>query len=1509
MDEVTSGFFMDKAFPLIRWELFDGINLHDSNICDYGRFLRLFGTLMQANVDSTKQLPDVQDYRDALAGYIAESLTPVAFMHYEYHRFDDSASAYGLVYFDGIQLFDSVGRTQSPYVTGRVVAATTALRRETDPAIQLIIPSALFLNNTEKTVAYIQFAADVDSSYRTVEFDEPFSTWYASGGLKTMRLKVKYTDSSSFEAHFGITVAEPGGRYDVGPDDEWTIPAVAGQHSGGAVQIAYGCGNSKLVKPLIVVEGFNPEEWGDYNYVDFQGDLEDEAFELHGNLEQEGYDLVFINFNDGADFLERNTRVVIQAIEMVNAVKAANESPYENVVMGLSMGAILARLALAQMEGQSIDHETRLYISFDGEHLGANIPLGYQYMIDHFGNHQVTTTRRIRDFLIDVDDALNVVTSPAARQMLAYQNAFDNIPSLHGQYLNMLNTAGYPQQTRNVAITNGSGVGIGQPFGAHHNLLHINDVNGWMGIGAVGEWLLYHVLGTGTLVKVDVWAVPNNPTSWEKIYEGRYQVKLLHTSLVTIPRAFIETMWTRPYDNAPGGEIDVSDYVPAALPNGVQLNHTRFNFAPSVSGVDLVAPNNNNLFSNLDQLNITNPTNPLCPFENYRARETFDAARQSWQEPHLTFSLSNEDLLEGEIIGSLESSWSIIDNEFYNFGAGSSGEVTTDRLRSVAIQNDGILYVNANTEVGEEGSGNSTPTTGSTFHLFTSGAHCNFTVVDVKGTGTLEIGSSTSNKGILRVSSNSTLILRTGSTLRIHDNSRLIIESGATLQVYADATIELLGHNAILEFRGHNSLVIKDNATFTFSGDGFVRFDMPSGTGPNIASGTNSKFYLQGTTLWTDKILEVKGDELYPKDDLAEFILDYGKVELGSNTRLNLGCPVTLDAVKFTKIPSIGGDYVHRGVHVYGQHDNNAHSTVTIDDCWFEHGKYGIYGALFYGEQTLPSTGGFYYKRLKIEDCIFRTCDFGVYTVGEGAVLDDCSFSQDLNYGWRAEAPTWHCEFRDGFIDHKKYGLHTNYGQVTLTIGNSIIQNGQYGVFAEGTSQVRMSCGAIKNHDIGMLMAMGSHLQLASAIFPDVVYLPAVGESGNVMGNVLFDDNDVAIYAYFAGEMLLNKGNNDFTSSVEALDGGFAKGTTYCTKNYPLYAESKKWDASGNPPIPYPNSGYNYSIGKCGTGSWPLSVIDNSPLDEFEECPGADDQYQTRLMGSFTISTADYTSVLLHEAVEDALTFIGQDSTADNLEAINRLSQILTSALPAARDSLPVDDLELLRYAELGIVQAASNAFLNGETAPLEFDGELDGEIGMARSAFTYMISDYLSAEDTFSALENAVRLTQLYRMAGLRDSALSAIDDLLMWTSFETMDHVIRLRCLVQLEKDVLDSLVSPEDFEQQYMNCPGSYSTKGRKPTVEPEKPHRSGIVSLYPNPTSDMVTIDFHSTMDNVIQLRVIGLQGNNVLTLFSDKQIPSGSHNEQFSTATLPAGVYAVELIGTDFKDAAKLVVIR
>lgn len=261
-----------------------------------------------------------------------------------------------------------------------------------------------------------------------------------------------------------------------------TITANIGYQGYDETQVYFGQGeyeifldtyNGILNKPIIVLDGFDP---GNSRSIDdIYAGLSFGGQNFADVLRSEGFDIVILNapvytsegkeIDGGADYIQRNAMVLIALIAQLNTDKVGEE---ELVVLGPSMGGLVARYGLAYMENNSLDPETRLFISFDAPHRGANIPISLQYLINYFAEEVGDATAQ---------QVVNqLLRSPAAKEMLVdhldghllagstYEQdptklLPEGAPGFRNEFQTELDNLGFPSNTRNVTITNGSGIG------------------------------------------------------------------------------------------------------------------------------------------------------------------------------------------------------------------------------------------------------------------------------------------------------------------------------------------------------------------------------------------------------------------------------------------------------------------------------------------------------------------------------------------------------------------------------------------------------------------------------------------------------------------------------------------------------------------------------------------------------------------------------------------------------------------------------------------------------------------------------------------------------------------------------------------------------------------------------------------------------------------------------------------------------------------------------------------
>lgn len=219
-----------------------------------------------------------------------------------------------------------------------------------------------------------------------------------------------------------------------------------------------------LDKPFIIFNGFNiftPIDKRKENFIAIE-------YSLIASLLTRDYDVILVDYVNPTDFIQRNAMCAVEAIDWVNKNKIGLN---RNIVMGFSMGGLVARYALSYMEKNIIPTHTAMYVSHDAPHKGANVSLGLQ---EAFG---IMKQKGIAgQFLTNFSNLLGVYT-PAVKQMLVYHSDastysldfpitiplqkkaaphpkkvafFNELKNLNPDY------NGYPSKLKKIAVANGS---------------------------------------------------------------------------------------------------------------------------------------------------------------------------------------------------------------------------------------------------------------------------------------------------------------------------------------------------------------------------------------------------------------------------------------------------------------------------------------------------------------------------------------------------------------------------------------------------------------------------------------------------------------------------------------------------------------------------------------------------------------------------------------------------------------------------------------------------------------------------------------------------------------------------------------------------------------------------------------------------------------------------------------------------------------------------------------------
>lgn len=476
-----------------------------------------------------------------------------------------------------------------------------------------------------------------------------------------------------------------------------------GQYATVNLTIDDANGDNEITHPLIVAEGFDlgiiiaPENYNGYqDYGDFRRSLLTSGSNLRNLVLESGkdYDIIYVDWNNGVDYLQRNAYALEAVIAWVNSVKIGTEP---NVVLGQSMGGVIARWALADMEERGLTHDTRLFISHDAPQQGANIPASLQYMYRHGGNQYVQTgqtlggailTIPLLELTLGVSNYLSLLDTPATKQLLknTATTNYAMVNTDHNTFYNELKNKGvsgsngYPINCRNIAISNGSECGNTQDFLPGEHLVNFqwnkglsfwgdlasliyNPLGGFFG-GYFVDNSLFGVAALGLIpghskYNVDFQAKTIPYGNGNQIYKGviSYTKKILWLINVTINITNVQKnqpFGVLPFDTYGGGFYNVNQFIDTnSLPSGVFIRD-KFSFIPTASALD-IGENNISLIDSdylKSYIGKTPPSSPKnSPFDNY-STEFDNANPNAGNYGHISFNNRNGDWLAAELLNS-----------------------------------------------------------------------------------------------------------------------------------------------------------------------------------------------------------------------------------------------------------------------------------------------------------------------------------------------------------------------------------------------------------------------------------------------------------------------------------------------------------------------------------------------------------------------------------------------------------------------------------------------------------------------------------------------------------------------------------------------------------------------------------------------------------------------------------------------------------------------------------------
>ena len=682
---ITTGILYDRVFPFANLPFFN-VNTNQPDTIDFSFFIQGSSELRRAAYTFNNNLPPAADYfYEVKKQATFNNTVNISVVSYNYNYIDTSAIDNGLLYIGSTDslFYDVPGRPNSPFLlkqTTFVSPVDSALDYSTGQ-FSFKFNDSNYYRNHSKVINRVLINFNNGGGDIVFNSGTSYSPVYASSGEKICRATVEFTDGTSSTNYFTIQVKNIGAGFRIGnpvPDDTKSFLATRGfigydesitRYAQANIGIYYAdqtIGTTKRIKkPIIITDGIDftqSTKFKDlyekyliyYDPNNFKKSLIDE-------LNLKGYDVILLDYDDvtdrsvllpnkqifkqpGADYVERNAMVVVDVIEWANSELTSQGLTDKLIVIGPSMGGLITRYALRWMETNNLNHNCRLWVSFDAPHRGANIPIGSQYTLEFFAVYGEN-----EDAKKSIETRLD---APAAKEFIIHHYSANSVaqagaPGFRNRFNTDIENLGWPQATglRRVSLVNGniSGILTNTP---EDKSLEVEGKPARFG----GQLLvfLFH-LGRLRVIGTESYFTTNN-YSTSRVFYG-YRFKPFGASIYYTKVAATQS-GSCSIDNSPGGIYDTQQQIadqipPVTQPPGIRIRLKVLALVPTHSFIPTKSALGSYNFTNWCE-NLYN-RNLVCsneiPFDNYYAPV-------SNSEPHVFLSSQNVQWMFNELDGT-----------------------------------------------------------------------------------------------------------------------------------------------------------------------------------------------------------------------------------------------------------------------------------------------------------------------------------------------------------------------------------------------------------------------------------------------------------------------------------------------------------------------------------------------------------------------------------------------------------------------------------------------------------------------------------------------------------------------------------------------------------------------------------------------------------------------------------------------------------------------------------------
>ena len=369
-------------------------------------------------------------------------------------------------------LSDIIGRPTEPYSVKNIFTFAPLFHQSNYCTVTFKIDPAYLFKDANNTIYYTStgyvFQIDFGDGNGFIPINPTSITYYTvnypSPGNRYLTAQI---------THDGVLMKSSTSSFKMGKTgSSGTPPDAMLSFEGINVGVYHGCTDDANRKVVIYLEGidmldFSPMLSRDVKQI-YDGMIKSPKI---AQLKNFGYDFYVVDWWNSREPMQDNAMRVVRLIDYLKGVINNN---FQFVVIGESMGGVVARYALTYMESPGYTnptywpyanrrermHNTRLLITFDSPHQGANLPMSLQLLYTSIYNPLVLFgAPMFTNFIADNFD--KILYSTAAKQLLIYHISTGGpnygYTGERAAFLSDLaNLGNYPQYCKLMAISNGA---------------------------------------------------------------------------------------------------------------------------------------------------------------------------------------------------------------------------------------------------------------------------------------------------------------------------------------------------------------------------------------------------------------------------------------------------------------------------------------------------------------------------------------------------------------------------------------------------------------------------------------------------------------------------------------------------------------------------------------------------------------------------------------------------------------------------------------------------------------------------------------------------------------------------------------------------------------------------------------------------------------------------------------------------------------------------------------------